>query len=122
MGQAKIGILRANNEPHYFFDLFIFRLAYQDANRQQPKVVRAARSVPYPFGWEHPDTGVVTAIPRYTASVDDALLAWPDELRPTTWNGTAIECCIGALEALRSRLPKVPRFFPTDEYEGTGTR
>lgn len=50
-----------------------------------------------------------TLIPAYTASIENALLAWPEDIRPASWDGTAIECCIAALQAVRARLPKVPR-------------
>lgn len=48
-------------------------------------------------------------LPAYTSSVEAALMAWPDDLRPATWEGSPHECCATALAAMRSRLPKVPR-------------
>jgi hypothetical protein len=115
----EIGLLTNATEPYYFFDLDIFEHAHRDRTGHDPVIVRLKRSGPYPFASRDPETGELVPIPRYTASVEDALLAWPDDLRPGTWEGTAIECCIGALRALRLRLPKVPRPGAIDEFEGT---
>lgn len=46
-------------------------------------------------------------VPPFTTDVSAALTLWPEESRPTQWQGTAIECCIAALVGLRASLPKV---------------
>ena len=59
--------------------------------------------------WYHSDSEKREVLPAYTSSIEAALLAWPDDLRPDTWQGSPFECCIAALTAMRSRLHKVPR-------------
>ena len=59
--------------------------------------------------WYNPETDRQEVIPSYTSSIEEALLAWPDDLRPATWEGWPIECCIAALIAIRTGLPKVAR-------------
>ena len=43
-------------------------------------------------------------IPLYSEEVDLALSLWPDGTAPPSWNGTALECCIAALEAWKVQL------------------
>lgn len=59
--------------------------------------------------WHNPATKKREVLPAYTSTVEEALLAWPEDLRPTLWEGTPFECCIAALDAVRTRLPKVTR-------------
>jgi hypothetical protein len=46
-------------------------------------------------------------VPFYTRDVEAAMTLWPEADRPASWNGTAWDCCIAALEARRARLPKL---------------
>ena len=59
--------------------------------------------------WRNVETGKFEPIPTYTSDIEAALTIWPADVRPTNWNGTAMDCCIEALRAIRGRLPKVPR-------------
>ena len=59
--------------------------------------------------WYNPESKRQEAVPAYTKSIDAALLAWPDDLRPNKWKGSPRECCLAALTELRARLPKVAR-------------
>ena len=57
---------------------------------------------------EHREDDTESLVPAYTATVANALLVWPEDIRPASWEGTALDCCIAALEAVRRQLPKVP--------------
>lgn len=51
--------------------------------------------------------GPSIAIPRYTFDLDAAMSLWPRGERPPSWKGTALECCVAALELRRTwRFPR----------------
>ena len=58
---------------------------------------------------EYHEGGTELVVPAYTAFVANALLVWPEDIRPAFWEGTAFDCCIAAMEAVRARLPKASR-------------
>lgn len=75
-----------------------------EANRAIDRIIDSALNLATTgdrFGNQRPT-------PAYTASIEDALLVWPEDIRPAFWEGSPIECCIAALEAVKGRLPKVP--------------
>ena len=45
-------------------------------------------------------------VPRYSADLDAAMDLWPADVRPPSWDGTALECCVAALKVRHSRLPR----------------
>lgn len=54
-------------------------------------------------------TGQMQPIPAYSHDLQAALTTWPEELRPTTWEGSAFECCIAGLTALRASISETPK-------------
>lgn len=47
--------------------------------------------------------GHAFVVPRFTTEIDAALSLWPEQDRPTVWSGTALECCVAAMDARRVR-------------------
>lgn len=105
----QIGILRAATEASGFHDEAIFRCNHLVNSGERVWILCDDQDGQAVNTWHNPETGEREVIPAYTATIEDALRAWPSELRPQNWSGSPIECCIAALTAMRSRLPKVPR-------------
>lgn len=105
----EIGILRTATEPSWVYDLFVFRCRYLAETGNQPTLLTQKKDGNTVGAWLNPETDENEILPAYTSSVGEALLAWPDDLRPATWEGSPIECCLAALKAIRARLPKVAR-------------
>lgn len=106
---ATIGSLRQRPEPDWDHDVHIFWCGCLATIGDRPFIsvkLRRGKSVPT---WYNPETKKSETVPAYTASIEAALLAWPDDLRPAAWEGPPIDCCIAALTAIRERLPKVRR-------------
>lgn|GEM_PF-6047419 len=116
---SEIGIMRGLPEPHYIHDGAVFSISYFYRNGEQAIVSVGRVDGRSTYIWHHPVTGERIAVPEYTSNLALALTAWPDDARPASWEGTAPECCIEALRAIRRMMPKVPRFCPSDDYEGT---
>ena len=49
------------------------------------------------------DNDTPIRIPRYSSSLEDAMLLWPEDIRPISWEGTPIECCLAAILVRRKR-------------------
>lgn len=105
----QIGILKQATEPSWVHDSGIFsakyraetgRRCFQDVRRKRTKVV---------CQWRDLETNEKGIVPDYTKDIQTALLVWPEDIRPETWVGSSIECCIAALTAIRARLVKVRR-------------
>lgn len=108
----QIGLLRAASDPSWIHDGGVFwclhlaetgnavMISVENIKNNNGQMVNV---------WFNFETKKRELIPCYTSSVELALLAWPDDSRPTSWEGTAIECCIEALVAIRARLPRVAR-------------
>lgn len=47
--------------------------------------------------------GARVVVPKYTQDIDAALSLWPDTLRPTSWSGSAFDCCKSAIEVRRAK-------------------
>lgn len=105
----EIGILRSATEPSWVYDHGIFRCCYLAQTGTKPKLLADKESGETVIVWMNPETGSRVVLPSYTQSVELALLAWPDDIRPSVWEGSAFDCCIAALRAVKARLPKVPR-------------
>ena len=52
------------------------------------------------------DTAELVAIPKYSTDLSLAMSVWPKDVRPSSWDGTPLECCIAALRVRLKRLPK----------------
>jgi hypothetical protein len=102
-----IGLLRAAKQGSWVYDGDIFRCRFLAAHGENPVYGPEKRDGEVVCVWLHDEKREL--VPPYTASVEQALLAWPEDLRPGKWEGTAIECCIAALVAIRQSLPKTPR-------------
>lgn len=106
----EIGILRGVTDPSWVHDRSIFWWHYLAQYGTKPTsllpVKESGKTITL---WIDPDTGSREVVPAYTSNTDFALLAWPKDIRPNTWEGTAFDCCIAALTAIKARLPKVPR-------------
>lgn len=105
----EIGILRTAAEPSWVHDGGVFwcrHLAETGARAVLSVEKRKGKTVNV---WYHEGAEKGEVLPAYTSSTDLALLAWPHDIRPATWEGSAVECCIAALTAIRTRLPKVAR-------------
>lgn len=105
----EIGILRTATGPSWVYDSSIFQCRHLAETGKRVGVLASKRKGQTVCVWYNSDTKNEEVVPAYTARVEEALLAWPDKLRPETWQGSPIECCIAALNAIRLGLPKVPR-------------
>lgn len=108
----QIGLLRAASEPSWIHDGAVFWCRYlaETGNAVMISVEKDKKNDCQTVNvWFNPRTKKREVIPSYTSSVDLALLAWPDDFRPISWEGSAIECCIAALVAMKAQLPKVTR-------------
>jgi len=101
-----IGLLRRASEPHQFYDLAILDCCSLAATGSRAVVRWKKRGEKYVMIWHNPERRKWRALPRFTANIEAALLVWPDDIRPQTWQGSAIECCITALIEIRRRFPK----------------
>lgn len=84
--------------PGYGTDAMIgimISLTGRDGSNAEPTtaVVRAAR------------TSKTPGPPNYSTNLQAALAVWPDDCRPSVWEGSAHDCAIAALEELYRRLP-----------------
>ena len=105
----EIGILRSASEPSWVYDQGIFWCCYLARTGLKPKLMAGKEGSKTVIIWTNPETGSRVVLPSYTQSVELALLAWPDDIRPIAWEGTAFACSIAALTAVKARLPRVPR-------------
>lgn len=105
----EIGILRGATEPSWVYDHGIFWCRHIAETGTKPMLRTAKERGKTINVWLNPETGSRVLLPSYTANPELALLAWPDNIRPDGWDGTAFDCCIAALRAIKARLPKVPR-------------
>lgn len=104
-----IARLRTATQPSWVHDGDVFWCRYlaETGNRLMLLTdIQNGRTVNV---WHNPATDKQEALPAYTSSVEEALLVWPDDERPASWEGSPIDCCIAALDVLRTRLPKVAR-------------
>lgn len=105
----EIGILRTATEPCWSLDGRIFGVKdYAETGgrcHQRPARTKGTKN----YEWFDPEAGTSGIIPSYTSDIASALLVWPEDIRPATWEGSPIECCIAGLAAIRARLPK-PEF------------
>ena len=101
--------LRTVTEPSWVYDSGIFWCRYLSETGNRPVLVAEGREGETVNVWYDPQTKKGEVLPAYTASVEAALLAWPDDIRPAEWEGSPIDCCIAALTEIRSRLPTVTR-------------
>ena len=105
----QIGLLRGATEPSWVYDGGVFWCRYLAETGNTLMLMTDKRNGQTVNCWRNPATGKSEMLPAYTASVEEALLAWPDDLRPASWEGSPMECCIAALAAIKGRLPKVAR-------------
>jgi len=105
----EIGILTTSEGPHELHDLDLLQIFHLAKTGTDPVINRQRIDGATRYAWRNPDTGGWEPIPAYSANVGVALSGWPDDVRPKTWDGTAIECCIAALRVIRRHLPKVPK-------------
>lgn len=105
----QIGILRTATAPSWIYDGDIFWCRHLAKTGERPAISVETRKGQTINVWHHIGANKGEVLPAYTSSIDLALLAWPDDLRPASWEGSPIECCIAALVAIRAQLPKVAR-------------
>lgn len=105
----QIGILRTTEGPHELHDLSLLQMFHYAKTGTYPVITRQRINGKTHYAWRNPETAQQEPIPAYSGNVAVALSAWPNDVRPETWEGTAIECCIAALRIIRRRLPKVSR-------------
>ncbi len=105
----EITILRAADGPSWVYDGGIFGTKWRAVTGERPGLHTEKLSGKTATRWHDHKNGATGIVPAFTESIDNALLAWPDDLRPANWTGTPIECCIAALVAIRDRLPRVDR-------------
>lgn len=105
----EIMLLRSADGPSWIYDSGIFYASWRAATGNRPGLDTVKIDGETATQWFDPDSEAEGVVPRYTRNVETALLAWPAKLRPVSWEGSAIECCIAALIAIRDGLPKVPR-------------
>lgn len=105
----EITILRTADGPSWVYDSGIFYAKWRAATGRRPGLRSIKIDGETATHWSDSDSNAQGIVPAFTSSVENALLVWPDDLRPATWTGTPIECCIAALTATRQRLPRVER-------------
>lgn len=105
----QIAFLRAASDPSWIHDGGVFWCRYLAETGNTVMILTEKVKGQTVNAWFNPDTRNREVIPSYTSSIELALLSWPDDLRPASWEGTAIDCCIAALAAIKGRLPKVVR-------------
>ena len=123
-----IQILSSSSAPNIYSDWQIWNFLYPNSRRQlvlfyfdgEQKIFHDNNGNKRIAINPLKKNGNITAnkfVPRYTAEVSDAILAWPKQLRPVIWEGTAIDCAIQGLKhqwAKRKTEPVVhsgkPRF------------
>lgn len=113
----QITILRDAHEPSWVYDSGVFYAKWRAATGRPPGLDTVKIDGQTATHWFDLDSDAEGIVPAFTASVENALLAWPDDLRPATWTGTPIACCIAALAAIRDQLPRVER-RPTPDHAG----
>jgi hypothetical protein len=47
--------------------------------------------------------GLEVVVRPFTQDIDTALSLWPEHQRPTSWSGSALDCCRAAIEARRAQ-------------------
>lgn len=105
----EIGRLRTATDPSWVHDGAIFWCRHLAETGIRLMLLADTRKGQTVNVWHNPASNQREVLPAYTSSVEEALLAWPNDLRPTSWEGSPFECCIAALDAVRARLPKVAR-------------
>jgi hypothetical protein len=117
----EIALLRAAREASPLWEACILRALHRaECGRRVP--TRMTRSLEGGGRRLRDEDGDASGdVPDYTANVETALTAWPEDIRPPSWDGTAIEGCIAALTAVRERLPKVPRIGRDDLNGDSGS-
>jgi len=102
----EITTLARADGPHYIYDIGIWMLVYhrelalpwrmnfRDLNGRKVRMVDKLDGLP-----EAP-------IPAFTSDIAAALMVWPDEDRPASWEGSALQCCVAGLKARKRRLPR----------------
>jgi Meiotically up-regulated gene 113 len=102
-------ILMAANGPLPMHDYSVLRLIHLASHGTEPKTKYAKLDGELIRVWVNPVSSKLEPLPSYSSDKELALQLWPLDVRPRTWNGTALACCIEALRAIRLRLPKVAR-------------
>ena len=105
----EITILRAADGPSWVYDSGIFYAKWRAATGKRPGLDCTKIDGQTATHWFDLDSEAEGIVPAFTASVENALLVWPDDIRPANWTGSPIECCIAALTSIRERLPRVER-------------
>lgn len=100
-------ILSSSNVPHYVYDYSILGVVYLAQYGVAPVWKHQKHNGAWLRHWANPRSGLVEPVPKYSADVEAALQLWPVHIKPQNWEGTALECCIEALKAIRKSLPKV---------------
>ncbi len=100
----EITILRTADGPHWAYDVSvaaIMRNPLIDGSLPDAAFITAGSK-----GFITNCDGTKRPIPRFSTEIDEALLVWPSAVRPTTFDGDAIACCIAGLSAHRAVLAK----------------
>jgi Meiotically up-regulated gene 113 len=105
----EISILRSAEKPSWVYDSGIFYAKWRAETGRRPGLASMKIDGETATEWFDTESDANGIVPAFTASTQNALLAWPEDLRPEQWVGSAIECCIAALTAIRARLPRVER-------------
>lgn len=100
----EITILRTAGSPHWAYDVSIAAIMQNrliDSSLHDAAFITAGSK-----GFIIHSDGTKRPIPRFSADIDDALLVWPSAVRPVSFDGDAIACCIAGLSAHRAVLAK----------------
>lgn len=90
------------NEPNWIVDSAIWEALMQIEDRFIGVLVGENDGEPTLDGFVA-DSDPPIRIPRYSSSLEDAMLLWPEDVRPISWEGTPIECCLAAILVRRKR-------------------
>lgn len=100
----EITILRTADGPHWAYDVGVAALMRNpliDGSLRDAACITAGSK-----GSITDRDGTKRPIPRFSADIDAALLVWPSAVRPTSFDGDPIVCCIAGLSAHRAVLAK----------------
>ncbi|MGZ9068263.1 MAG: GIY-YIG nuclease family protein [Allosphingosinicella sp.] len=101
--------LRQAKAPHYRLDADVFDIWVEATCGERPFIVLGNRGEGPRARYLDHESGTLAAIPPYSADPLAALEIWPAPARPSSWQGSALQCCIAGLEALRAAIREPPR-------------
>lgn len=99
-------------EPGRLTDAKIWQLCWLSETGEHPVVqVSGENGETVVLGWRS-EAEANVFIPSYSLGIDAAMTLWPADMRPATFDGCAMDCCVTALQLRHSRMPRPMRAKP----------